>query len=77
VQGGSIDQGDFVEVGGKIFVVIEDDSFVKEGGFTKCPMQRVAGLTDQQHTNPKVADVIRSEVCGLQSVARPDCKARL
>jgi hypothetical protein len=57
----NISQGDYVEVDDSVYLVIDDDNFSREGEFTKCPMQLVAGLTDQQHTNTKVDEAIRND----------------
>jgi hypothetical protein len=44
----AINQGDYIEMKGDLFVVIDDDDFVVEGGYIKCVMQRVAPFTGQQ-----------------------------
>ena len=46
--------GDFVEVDGKVFRVIDEQNFSREGRFSKCLMQRLGGPTDQQVTNTNV-----------------------
>jgi hypothetical protein len=56
-----IEENDHVEVEGKIFVVVMDDNFTKEGGFYKCLMQVVPTVTDQQVTNINVDKAIRSD----------------
>jgi len=56
-----IEQNDYVEVDNKIFVVIDDQNFTKEGGFYKCLMQRLAGPTDQQVTNRRVDGAIAAD----------------
>jgi len=56
-----IEQNDHVEVDDKIFVVIDDQNFTKEGGFYKCLMQRLAGPTDQQVTNRRVDGAIAAD----------------
>jgi hypothetical protein len=56
-----IGQFDYIEKDGNLYLVIEDDEFSHEGSFTKCLMQRVAGVTDQQHTNTNVDTVIRGD----------------
>jgi hypothetical protein len=49
-----ITQGEYVEVDGEIYLVIEDDNFVREGGFTRCVMQLVSGNTDEQRPHRRV-----------------------
>jgi hypothetical protein len=49
-----VGQTDYVENGGDVFQVVEDDGFSKEGGFTKCLMQRVAANTDKQAADDTV-----------------------
>jgi hypothetical protein len=57
----SIEQGDYVEVRGKVYLFVDDDEFGEEGGFTRWAAQLVAGVTDQQHTNTKVDEAIRGD----------------
>jgi hypothetical protein len=54
-------QNDHVEVDGKMFVTIDDQNFSHEGGFYKCLMQRLAGVTDQQTSNKKVDETIKGD----------------
>jgi len=56
-----VSQNDFMEVNGVIFRVVNDQDFSVEGGFYKCLMQRMAGPTDLQVSNTKVADAVRSD----------------
>lgn len=56
-----IEQDDYVEVDDDVFQVVEDDDFSREGGFTKCLMQRVAGPDGRQVTNVKVDEAVRSD----------------
>jgi hypothetical protein len=56
-----ISQNDYVEKDGDVYLVIEDDEFTREGGFTKCLMQKVAGPGDRQMTNTKVDEAIRKD----------------
>ena len=56
-----VGQGDYVEMEGVVFLVIEDDSFSHEGGFTRCLMQRVSGLDGRQTTNTKVDQAVRDD----------------
>jgi len=56
-----IGQNDYVEVDNKIFVGIDDQPFTVEGGFIKCLMQRLAGLTDKQITNRRVDGAIAAD----------------
>jgi hypothetical protein len=56
-----IEQGDFVEVDGKIFLVVDDDSFSREGGFTRCTAQLVSGLDGRQVTNGQVGENVRMD----------------
>jgi hypothetical protein len=49
-----VGQGDYIEVDGTVFLVVEDDSFSREGGFTRCTMQRVAGPDGRQVVNQNV-----------------------
>jgi len=57
----AINQNDYVEVDDEVFLVVQNDNFTHEGGFYKCLMQKAAGLTDRQYTNPNVDKVIRSD----------------
>jgi hypothetical protein len=56
-----IEQGDYAEVKGHVYVFVEDDNFGAEGGFTRWTVQRVAGNTGQQTTNTKVDEAIRND----------------
>ena len=56
-----VEQNDYVEVDGKIFLVIDDQNFSREGGFYKCLMQRLTGPTDQQVPNIDVDRAVRSD----------------
>ena len=56
-----IEEGDYVEVKGKIYLVVKDHDFSCEGGFSKCLMQVLAGTTDQQKTNKKVDEAILND----------------
>jgi len=56
-----VEQNDYVEVKGKIFVVVDDQDFSCEGGFYRLLMQRLAGPTDQQVRNPAAETTIRSD----------------
>ena len=56
-----IARGDFVEVNMEIFRVVQNDDFSREGGFSKCLMQALAGTTDQQKTNKKVDEAILND----------------
>jgi len=56
-----IGQGDYVEVDKKIFVVVDDQDFTAEGGFSKCLMQRLAGPDGRQVPNRNVENVIRGD----------------
>jgi len=56
-----IAQNDFVEVDGEMFKVVGDQNFSLEGGFYKCLMQRMPGLSDRQVSNLKVDSAIRSD----------------
>jgi len=56
-----IGQTDYVEVDGQVFHTIDDYPFSHEGGFTKCLMRVLAGVTDQQVTNTKVDEVIKND----------------
>ena len=56
-----IGQNDYMEVGGKIFVVIDDQNFSEEGGFSKCLMQELAGPTDRQVANRRVDGAIAAD----------------
>jgi len=56
-----VEQNDFIEMDGDIFRVVQNDNFTLEGGFYKCLMRRLAGPTDQQVTNMKVGEAIRSD----------------
>ena len=53
-----IQQGDYTEVNQEIFVVMDEDNFVREGGFTRVLMRELAGPTDQQVVNTKVDEVV-------------------
>jgi len=56
-----VGQNDYVEVGGKIFIVIDDQDFSEEGGFSKCLMQELEGPTDRQVTNRRVDGAIAAD----------------
>lgn len=56
-----IEQNDYVEVNGKIFVVVDEQNFSREGGFYKCLMQRLAGNTGQQAPNTGVEEAVRGD----------------
>lgn len=56
-----VEQGDYAEVKGHLYIFVEDDDFGAEGGFTRWTVQRVAGNTDRQVTNTKVDEVIRND----------------
>ena len=56
-----IEQGDFCEVKGKVFKVIDEDNFSREGGFARCLMQRVASLDGRQVSNTAVDENVRSD----------------
>jgi hypothetical protein len=56
-----IGQNDYVAKDGDVYLVIEDDEFIREGSFTKCTMQKVAAVTDQQQTNTQVDENIRND----------------
>jgi len=56
-----VEQNDYVEINGKMFVVIDDQDFTEEGGFSKCLMQKLAGLTDRQVTNRRVDGAIAAD----------------
>ena len=56
-----IGQGDYVETAGDVFLVIEDDSFSHEGGFTKCVMQKVPILTGRERSNYRVDKAIKED----------------
>jgi hypothetical protein len=56
-----IGQGDYVEVDGRVFKVIEDDNFSREGAFTRCTMQLVSGLDGRQVTNPQIGQNVRTD----------------
>jgi len=53
-----VHQSDFVEVDGEVYRVSDMQDFSSEGGFVKCLMERLAGITDQQVTNRKVDEAI-------------------
>jgi len=53
-----IRQKDYVEVKGKIFIVMDDQNFSHEGAFARCLMRRLAGPTDQQVANTSVDEVV-------------------
>ena len=56
-----VEQNDYVEIDGKIFIVIDDQDFSREGGFSKCLMQRLEGPTDRQVTNRRVDGAITAD----------------
>jgi len=56
-----IGQGDFVEMDGKIYRVVDEFKFSLEGGFSKHLMQVLAGPTDRQISNTKVSGVIKND----------------
>jgi hypothetical protein len=56
-----IEDGCFVEIKNKIYKFVEGDDFSAEGGFARWTVQFVPGLTDRQHTNAKVDEVIRND----------------
>jgi hypothetical protein len=52
---------DCIEKDGDVYQCIEDDEFTHEGGFTRCTMQIIAGLTGREVTNENVDKVIESD----------------
>ena len=56
-----VKQNDMMEFEGNMYRVILDANFSREGGFTRCLMQRMAGLTDQQVTNENVDEAVLSD----------------
>jgi hypothetical protein len=56
-----IEQFDFFEDEGEMYQFIDDDEFGHEGGFTKWIVQYVPAVTDRQHTNTKVDEVIKAD----------------
>jgi len=52
---------DYVEVDDKVFLVVDYQNFSREGGFSKCLMQVLASITDQQITNKTVDRVIKDD----------------
>ena len=56
-----VEQNDYVEIDGKIFIVIDDQDFSREGGFSKCLMQELEGPTDRQVTNRRVDGAIAAD----------------
>jgi hypothetical protein len=52
--GSRVEQGDYVEVKGCLYILVEDDDFEVEGGFSRWTAQRVAGNTDQQTADEAV-----------------------
>jgi hypothetical protein len=48
---GIVEQGDFVEEDGCLFVVNHDDGYSREGGFMVCHLQLVPAFTDKQRSD--------------------------
>jgi hypothetical protein len=57
----AVEQNDYIEVNGKMFVVVDDQNFSHEGGFYKCLMQKLSGITDQQVSNTKVSEAVKGD----------------
>jgi hypothetical protein len=56
-----IEQFDYVEMKGMVFIFVEGDDFSMEGGFARWTLQYVAGNTDQQTTNTGVDVAVRND----------------
>jgi hypothetical protein len=48
---GIIEQGDFLEEDGCLFVVNHDDGYSREGGFVMCNLQLVPAFSDKQQSD--------------------------
>jgi hypothetical protein len=57
----NVAQGDFMEIGKEVFRVLDDQNFIHEGGFTKCLMEKLGGVTDRQTANTKVDEAIAND----------------
>jgi hypothetical protein len=57
----AIGKNDYIEKEGVIFMILSDDNFTHEGGFYKCLMQIVQGVTDRQVPNRNVERAIRED----------------
>lgn len=51
---GDIVQGLYLEDDGELYTFINDNAYVREGGFVRYRVQLVVGSTDKQAPNPKV-----------------------
>jgi hypothetical protein len=51
---GIVEQGDYLEEDGCLFVVNHDDGFFREGGFQVCALQLVPAFTDRQQSDEGV-----------------------
>jgi hypothetical protein len=49
-----IEQFDYMEIKGKLYLFVEGDDFSEEGGFTRWTVQYVAGNTDRQVSDDTV-----------------------
>ena len=56
-----VEQNEYIEVEDQIYVIVLRDDFTHEGGFYKCLMQKLAGVTDRQQTNLNVDRAIRDD----------------
>jgi hypothetical protein len=54
VDRGILDQGTYFEDDGQIMLIMNDQTFAREGGFSAYGVQLVAGLTDKQVENKQV-----------------------
>jgi hypothetical protein len=51
---GTVEQGDYLEADGCLFVVNHDDGFSREGGFVVCNLQLAPAFTDRQRSDEGV-----------------------
>jgi hypothetical protein len=57
----AVDKNDYIEKDGKMFRIIMADDFTREGGYYKCLMQFVTGVTDRQVSNRNVERAVKRD----------------
>jgi hypothetical protein len=57
----ALPQGSYLEYDNETFVIFHDDNYRREGGFREYKFKRVAAVTDKQHPNKDVKEVILSD----------------
>jgi hypothetical protein len=58
IPAGILEQGSYFEDDGQIMLIMNDQTFAREGGFSAYGVQLVAGLTDKQVENKQVTENI-------------------